>query len=126
VNWYLDALTRYAQFDGRARRTAYWMFTLITTLVAIALGFIDAALGLEIGPAKADVGVLGILYALLVLVPSIAVAVRRLHDTNRSGWWLLIAMVPLLGVIVLLVMLCLDSTPGDNRFGPNPKLITAP
>ena len=119
MNWYLDALKKYADFSGRARRKAYWVFVLITLVITILLTLVDGALGLY--SVESGLGVLSGLYSLAVLVPSISVGARRLHDTNRSGWWLLLGLIPLIGAIVLLVMLCLNSTPGDNDYGPNPK-----
>ena len=113
MDWYLEVLKKYAQFSGRARRMEYWMFALFNMLIAFGLGLIEAIVG---GP-----GILGMLYSLAVLVPGLAVFVRRLHDTNHSGWWFLIALVPLIGVIVLLIFLIREGDAGANRFGPNPK-----
>jgi uncharacterized membrane protein YhaH (DUF805 family) len=113
VNWYLEVLKKYAVFTGRARRTEYWMFVLFNLVIAIALAFIEGIVG---GP-----GVLGGLYSLAVLIPSLAVGARRLHDTGRSGWWLLIGLVPVIGIIVLIVFFATDSQPGTNQYGPNPK-----
>lgn len=118
MNWYLDVLKKYAVFTGRARRKEYWMFALFNIIVAVVLGIVDGALGLSVG---GGMGLLGSLYALAVLLPGIGVSIRRLHDTDRSGWWLLIAFVPVIGAIVLLVFMVLDGTPGENRFGSNPK-----
>lgn len=118
MNWYLEVLKKYAVFTGRARRAEYWWFTLFNLLASIALGLIDGFTGM-IG--EAGFGVLGTLYALAVLLPSLGVLVRRLHDTNRSGWWVLIALIPLIGAIVLLVFVVLDSQPETNQYGPNPK-----
>jgi uncharacterized membrane protein YhaH (DUF805 family) len=119
VDWYLGVLKKYVVFQGRARRKEYWMFFLFNLLISIGLGIIDAFAGLTI--SEAGVGMLGTLYSLAVLLPAIAVSVRRLHDTDRSGWWCLIAFIPLVGIIVLLIFFLLDGTPGDNRFGPSPK-----
>ena len=103
----------------RARRKEYWMFTLFSTIAVILFAFIDhVVLG-------AEIGILGLIYSLAVFIPSFAVLFRRLHDTNRSAWWILIALIPLVGAIVLLVFLCFDSEPGQNRFGVNPKYSTA-
>ena len=113
MNWYLGCWKKYAEFSGRARRKEFWMFVLFNFLVNIAVGIVDGILGTN--------GALGGLYSLAVLIPSLAVAARRLHDTDRSGWWQLIALIPLIGVIILLVFVCSDSKPGENRFGPNPK-----
>lgn len=114
MNWYLDVLkNKYATFTGRARRKEYWMFFLFNILIAIGLGIIEAVLGIP--------GILGMIYALAVLVPGIAITVRRLHDTGRSGWWILIGLIPLIGAIILLIFMVLDSQAGDNEYGPNPK-----
>ncbi len=123
MNWYLDVLKKYAVFNGRARRKEYWMFFLINIAISIALTVIDSVLGTI--SASIGMGLFSGIYTLAVLVPGIAVGVRRLHDSNRSGWWMLIALVPVVGPIVLLVFLAQDSTPGDNQFGPNPKGVTA-
>ena len=113
MNWYLEVLKKYAVFTGRASRTEYWMFFLFNLIIAIVLGAIDAVIGTG--------GILGAIYALAVLIPAIAVAVRRLHDTGRTGWWVLIALIPVIGAIVLLVFMVMDSQPGANTYGPNPK-----
>ncbi len=113
MNWYLGVLKKYAEFSGRARRTEYWMFVLFNLIISAVIGVIDrSVLGSN---------ALGIIYSLAVLIPSLAVSVRRLHDTGRSGWWLLIGLVPILGWIVLLVFAVQDSQPGANQYGPNPK-----
>jgi len=113
MKWYLEVLKKYAQFDGRSHRTEYWMFALISFLISMALNVVEILVG---GP-----GILGTIYGLAVLVPSIAVGIRRLHDTNRSGWWILLGFVCCVGWIVLIVFAVEDSTPGDNQYGPNPK-----
>jgi len=114
MNWYLDVLkNKYATFDGRARRKEYWMFFLFNILVAIGLGIVEALIG--------TAGLIGGLYGLAVLIPGIAVTVRRLHDTSRSGWWILIVLIPAVGTLILLIFMVLDSQPGDNAYGPNPK-----
>jgi uncharacterized membrane protein YhaH (DUF805 family) len=122
MNEFVDALRKYAVFSGRARRSEYWWFVLIYLLISLGLMLLDGILGSA--HRFGDAGLLGGLFGLAMLLPSIAVSVRRLHDTNRSGWWLLIAFLPLLGAIVLLVFCALDSQPGENRFGPNPKQAT--
>ena len=123
MSWYLQALKKYAVFGGRSRRMEYWYFVLFNIIVSIVLGVIDGLLGTS--GSYAGAGLLSGIYGLAVLIPSLAVTVRRLHDTDRTGWWILIALVPLIGVIVLLVFALLDSTPGSNRYGPNPKGATA-
>lgn len=105
-------LNRYATFTGRARRPEYWYFALFTVLVGIVTATLDAALfpGTMAGPINGIAG-------LLLLLPSLAAATRRLHDTDRSGWWMLVGLVPLVGWIIVLVWLCGRGTPGANRFG---------
>ncbi len=118
MNWYMEVLRKYAVFSGRARRKEYWMFTLFNIIVYIVLAIIDSAAGLQLGDSP--YGILTAIYGLAVLIPSLAVAVRRLHDTGRSAWWLLIGLIPLINLI-LLVLMVLDSEPVDNEYGPNPK-----
>lgn len=113
MNWYLEVLKKYAVFSGRARRAEYWMFFLFNFIVAFVLGFIEGIFG---GP-----GILASLYSLAVFLPGLAVTARRLHDTNRSGWWLLISFIPLVGIIVLFVFMVLESQAGENKYGSNPK-----
>ena len=119
MSWYLEVLKKYAVFGGRARRKEYWFFVLFNTLIVVALTIIDAMLGSF--SARSGTGILASLYSLAVLVPSIAVGVRRLHDTSRSGWWILIGLIPLIGAVVLLVFMVLDSAPGENIYGASPK-----
>jgi|SRR5690625_3294 len=119
MNWYLEVLKKYAVFSGRARRKEYWFFFLFNLIITFVLGFIDGFAGTF--SVDAGIGLLGGIYALAVLLPGIAVSVRRLHDTERSGWWLLISLVPIIGFIVLLVFMVQDSTPGENRYGAHPK-----
>jgi uncharacterized membrane protein YhaH (DUF805 family) len=119
MGWYLEALRKYAVFSGRSRRKEYWYFVLFSLVVSLVLSAIDALLGTF--SSSANVGLLGGIYGLAIIIPSIAVSVRRLHDIDRTGWWVLISLVPVIGTIVLLVFAVLDGTPGENRFGPNPK-----
>ena len=119
MNWYLYVLKNYATFSGRARRKEYWIFFLFNVLISLGLGVIDVVAGTY--SVEYETGFFSGLYSLLVLIPSIAVSVRRLHDTNRSGWWVVISLIPIIGVLVLFVFTCLDSQPGTNRFGVNPK-----
>ena len=123
MNWYLEVLKKYAVFSGRARRKEYWYFFLFNFIIGIVLGVIDAATGSV--SKEAGMGLLGSIYALAILIPGTAVSVRRIHDTDRSGWWLLIGLIPLIGAIVLLVFMVRDSTPGENQYGVNPKGATA-
>src|SRR4030042_5266817 len=118
MRWYITVLKKYAVFSGRARRKEYWMFFLFNLIFAFVLGFIEGISGIF---PDSNSSVLANIYGLAVLIPGIAVAVRRLHDTNRRGWGLLIALVPLAGAIVLLVFMVQDSQPGENQYGTNPK-----
>ncbi len=119
MNWYLEVLKKYAVFSGRARRKEYWYFSLFNLLITIVLWVIDSMTGTLI--AEANIGLLGGIYALAILIPFLAVSVRRLHDTDRSGWWLLIILIPLIGAIVILVFMVQDSKPNENQYGSNPK-----
>ena len=121
VEWYRTVIRKYAQFTGRSRRKEYWMFTLANLVIYVVGGILSGILG------RLGVIISGLiaLYALAVIIPSLAVAIRRLHDTGRSGWWMLISFVPLIGGIILLVFFAQDGEPGDNQYGPNPKSIFA-
>ncbi|MFG2048276.1 DUF805 domain-containing protein [Micromonospora sp. NPDC048935] len=114
-----SVLSQYVGVSGRARRSEYWWFALFTLLVSIVAAILDSSLGLTF--EGSSTGVIGLIASLVLLLPSLAVAVRRLHDTDRTGWWLLIALVPVVGAIVLIVFFVLEGTPGANRFGPSPK-----
>lgn len=114
MEWYLKVLKNYVGFEGRARRTEYWMFILFNFIASLILGFIGGFIGLD--------SILAYIYSLAVMLPSLAVAVRRLHDTGRSGWMILLSLIPLVGAIVLIVFMCQDSQPGDNKYGSNPKV----
>ncbi|MCX6599433.1 MAG: DUF805 domain-containing protein [Acidobacteria bacterium] len=113
MNWYIRVLKKYAVFSGRARRKEYWMFGLIQTFVYIAAMILDAVLGTS-GPDTGRGGVIETLVMLGTLLPTAAAGVRRMHDTDHSGWWLLVP-------IVNFVFLVLEGTHGPNRFGPDPK-----
>lgn len=120
---YLTAWQRYADFSGRACRREYWYFMLFNILISLGLSFIDAVIGL--GNPEVGMGLLSGLYGLSILLPSLAYAARRLHDSGRSGWWLLLLFMPLLGPLVILLFTLLDSEAGSNRYGANPKGIDA-
>ncbi len=122
MEWYLGVWKKFAVFSGRARRKEYWMFFLFNIIAVVILTIGDGM----IGRTQQGIGILTLIYDLAVLIPSLAVAVRRLHDTDRTGWWLLIALVPLIGVIVLLVFFCIGGTKGSNRFGADPIGAAAP
>jgi uncharacterized membrane protein YhaH (DUF805 family) len=118
-----QSLRKYADFNGRARRAEYWLFVLLySVLFGIPYGA-GAAVG-EGAPLYLPLALVAMVVALALIIPSLAVAVRRLHDTGRSGWWVLLAFVPLVG-LVLLVFYCLPGAKGPNRFGPDPKGDTA-
>ena len=112
---YLGVLRKYVEFSGRAKRREYWIFFLINLVISIILSFIDRMLGFS--SMDTGIGLLSGVYALAVFLPSLAVTVRRLHDTGRTGWWVLIGLIPFIGWIVLLIFMVLDST-GDNEYGP--------
>ena len=113
MDWFIDGLKRYADFTGRSHRTAFWMFILIAWVLSIVIGVVDSFL---------TGGFIGLLFSLAILLPNLAVGARRLHDTDRSGWWQLIALIPFVGWIVLIVFYVMDSDADENRFGPNPKV----
>lgn len=119
MNWYLKVLKQYADFSGRARRKEYWMFALFNLIFIIVAMILDNVLGLTLG--ELPYGVFYFLYALAVLIPGLAVSVRRLHDVGKSGWMILISLIPIVGGIWLLVLMLTDSNPGDNQYGANPK-----
>lgn len=119
MSWFLMAIKKYAQFDGRSQRSEYWFFALFYILFAIVATLIDVGIG-SYDP-QTGFGLLSAILAIGLFIPSLSVSVRRLHDTDRSGWWLLICLIPLIGAIWFLVLMVFDSTPGNNRFGPNPK-----
>lgn len=109
-----SVFSKYATFSGRARRSEYWYFVLLTLIVSFVTGILSEILG-NFGTTLAG------LWELAVLVPTLAVVWRRLHDIGKSGGWYFIFLIPLVGWIILLVWLCRDSQPGDNQYGPNPK-----
>jgi uncharacterized membrane protein YhaH (DUF805 family) len=113
-------LQRFAEFSGRSRRMEYWMFVVLNFGVSIVASILDRILGMS-GMVGGVYGPLQLIAGLALLVPGIAVAIRRLHDQDKSGWWLLIAFVPIIGAIVLIVFMFLEGTKGDNQYGPDPK-----
>jgi uncharacterized membrane protein YhaH (DUF805 family) len=135
MNDYIGVLRNYAGFAGRARRREYWMFTLVSTTVTVLLTLLDLALPWaawlprpQLGGRSlaAELGVLGTTYTVLVLVPTIAVQVRRLHDTGRSGWWSLLWLVPVVGTVWVIVLSARDGDRGTNAHGPDPKAFLRP
>ena len=118
MQWYLKVLRQYADFTGRARRTEFWMFVLFSAIISIVLRVID---NLIFGNGMTSGGPLGLLYSLAVLLPSIAVSARRLHDIGRSGWWQLIGLIPIIGWIVVIVWYATAGKAEPNQWGQNPK-----
>jgi uncharacterized membrane protein YhaH (DUF805 family) len=123
MKWYITALKKYAVFSGRARRREYWMFLIFNTIFATVATVLDSVLGTDI--EELGYGIIYVLYALAVLLPGLAVTVRRLHDVGKSGWWIFINLVPVIGFFWFLGLLLTDSQPGINKYGPNPKAIGA-
>ena len=129
MKYYIHVLKNYATFTGRARRSEYWYFVLFNFLFTIAASILDNILGTTIKrewdyhgmPLTFSNGYIQILYSLFVLVPNLAVSVRRLHDVGKSGWFIFLALIPIIGWIWIIVLLCTDSMPGENEYGPNPK-----
>ncbi|GGO93091.1 DUF805 domain-containing protein [Stakelama pacifica] len=125
--WMTLPVKRYFQMSGRSRRKEYWMFWLFTILVGIVAGILDTLLGfgsLDSTSSSASwtySGPISSLCSLFFLIPSVTVAARRLHDSDRSAWWLLLLLIPLLGWFVLFIFMVMDGTRGANRFGPDPK-----
>jgi uncharacterized membrane protein YhaH (DUF805 family) len=125
VDWMILPFKRYADFNGRSQRMEYWMFSLMITLIAFALALIAGLLG---GFSSSDGSGFGMIFIiplvlllLVTIVPSIAVTVRRFHDQDKSGWFYLLSFIPYVGGLVVFVFMCMDGTPGPNRFGPDPK-----
>jgi uncharacterized membrane protein YhaH (DUF805 family) len=118
MNWYIQVLKKYAVFSGRARRKEYWMFFLFNIIFAAIASILDGIIGTR---GESGIGVIHAIYSLFVLIPGLAVTVRRLHDTDRSGWWIFIVLIPVICAIWLLVLMIIDGTPGGNKYGPNPK-----
>jgi uncharacterized membrane protein YhaH (DUF805 family) len=120
MSWYIQGLKKYAVFSGRARRREYWMFELINELIALAL----FVLAVFLGKAGFEYFIsLPVIYILATTIPRLAELIRRLHDTNHSGWWFFIGLVPLIGPLTLFSFTVKDGDPGENRFGPDPKAL---
>jgi uncharacterized membrane protein YhaH (DUF805 family) len=112
MDWYLQVLGKYVEFTGRARRKEYWMFALINAVIAISIGVVEGLLG--------SPGIIGGLYALFVFLPSLAVAIRRLHDSGKTGWWILVVLVPIIGLFVFIYFMVVPGDLGANEHGPDP------
>ncbi|EGK13324.1 DUF805 domain-containing protein [Psychrobacter sanguinis] len=121
MNWFFDAIkNRYADFDGRASRQEFWMFNLFYLLFVIAISLLIIPFGNSETGLNIIFGII-VVYSLGLAIPIWAVTVRRLHDIGLSGWWSLLSFIPYLGTVVLLIMCCMDSKPGSNKYGNNPK-----
>jgi len=115
MHWYTDVIHRYTDVDGRADRPEFWWFALINLIISVVIWSVGIAL---FGYATGEL--LAIVYGPATLLPSLGVQIRRPHDTNKSGWWIVVSLVPLVGGIVLIVLLAIAGTPGPNRYGPQP------
>lgn len=118
MNHYKNAFKKYADFRSRARRSEYWYFALFNALFILVLSLLDTVLGFG---NEDTLGIFAALYSLVVVIPSLAVCVRRLHDIGKSGWWIFVAIVPFVGALILFLFAIRDSQPGVNPYGPNPK-----
>lgn len=117
MQWFIKALKNFGDFKSRARRSEYWYYSLFVALISIGLVFVDVALGTY----SDGIGLMSGLFSLAMIVPNLAVTVRRLHDIGRSGWWYLIILIPIIGAFILLYWMVCDSEPGVNQYGPSPK-----
>lgn len=120
MNWYLKVLKQYADFNGRARRQEYWMFVLFNIIFIVVLAFLSGMIGSATG-AEDLMSIPLVIYYVGIIIPSLAVAVRRLHDQNKSGWYYLVSLIPFVGGIWLLVLMCTEGDSGPNQYGPDPK-----
>jgi uncharacterized membrane protein YhaH (DUF805 family) len=118
MQWFMKCLNQYADFSGRARRQEYWMFSLFYMIFIIGSVVLDLIVTSVLG---SGMPIFTVLLVLGLMIPSLSVMVRRLHDTDRSGWWCLVTLVPFVGSFILLFFLCVEGTQGINRFGSNPK-----
>ena len=112
MKYFLYCLKHYVDFNGRARRAEFWYFVLFNFIIALVVGGVGRVIGFD---------QLGSLYSLLVLLPALAVSVRRLQDTGKSGWFVLLGLIPLVGALILIYFYVQDSQPGENQYGANPK-----
>ena len=122
MDWYFKVLKNYLGFSGRARRKEFWMFILVNLVLTVVLSILDKMLGLRIA---GDEGLLTTVYGVLIFLPYWAVQFRRLHDTDRSAWWLLLLLIPLVGWLIILAFNCQNGTPGENVYGADPKRLDA-
>jgi uncharacterized membrane protein YhaH (DUF805 family) len=118
MEYFIDAVkNHYFDFQGRARRKAYWLFVLVSVIISIILSVIDGLVTSNI----IGIPALGLIFDLAIFLPSLGIAVRRLHDIGKSGWWVLISLIPLIGIIWFIILAATDSEKGSNKYGENPK-----
>lgn len=122
MQWYFDVLKKYAVFGGRARRKEFWMFVLFNIIAVLATGLLDRILHTTWND-QARTGIISMIYSWAVLLPGIAVAIRRMHDIGKSGWWVLISLIPLVGIIWYIILAATEGQRGDNQYGPDPKIV---
>lgn len=120
MKWYIKVLKNYANFQGRARRKEYWMFTLVNIFIGVIFAALMVSSGQKPG-LESPIYTLLLIYQIAIIVPTVAVGVRRLHDTGYSGWWYLLILVPFLGPPALIIFFCLEGVSGENDYGPDPK-----
>lgn len=120
MKWYLKVLKQYADFTGRARRQEYWMFALFNIIIIVALVFLSGMIGSATN-SEDLMSIPLLIYYVGIIIPSLAVAVRRLHDQNKSGWYYLVTFIPFIGGIWLLILMCTEGDSGPNQYGPDPK-----
>jgi len=123
MNYYIKALKNYANFSGRARRKEYWMFVLFQILFVVAAAILDHVLGTTFKFLEQPLpyGWVYLIYVLATVIPGLALAVRRLHDVNKSGWYYLMVLIPIIGSILVLIKFCTEGVPEENKWGKNPK-----
>jgi uncharacterized membrane protein YhaH (DUF805 family) len=119
MQWYLDVLKKYAVFSGRARRKEFWMFVLFNFIAAVLAGILDNILHTTY--SNQSTGIISTLYSLAVLLPGLGVAIRRMHDIGKSGWWILVSLIPVAGIIWYIVLAATEGQHGDNQYGADPK-----
>lgn len=122
MNYFIEGIKKYAQFHGRARRAEYWNFVLFSIILTLAIALLEASAGMT--PDFSRGGVISMLFNIFILIPSLAVGVRRLHDTNTSGWFTFIALIPIIGILVLIFKLAQKGDTGANQYGADPKGVT--
>jgi uncharacterized membrane protein YhaH (DUF805 family) len=125
MQYYINAIKNYAICSGRARRKEYWMFVLFNVIFSFIASLIDKFAGLNIMVDGGSIGIISLIYSLFILIPSLSLMVRRLHDTDMAGGWILIGLIPMIGWILLIVFYCTAGTIGENRFGEDPKKLNS-